>query len=174
MAKAKPKQRAGRDGNVLELVPARGHERYGKTEAVVRNVREHPMDTLLDRKTIEAYHHQAAEKFLRDWEISQIRPARAAPLEPSVDGGRFGDLSGAQADAMSRVNSAMGDLGRANRMIVTTLVVGRENLDQVGTRMRVLGYRWPAKRYAGPRVCEALHELAVHYGLATKPHHKHP
>ena len=170
MVKSKP----GRDGNALELVPARGHERYGKSDAVVRNVREHPIDKLLDRDTIEGYHHRAAEQLLRDWELSQISAARAAPLEPSVDGGRSGDLSATQADALSRVNDAMAELGRANRMIVTTLVVGRANLDDLGARMRAWGYNWPRKRYAAPRVCEALHELALHYGLATKARSRHP
>jgi len=168
MAKAK----AGRDGNPFELRPARGHERSGKSEATVRNIREHPIDTLHDRKTIEGYHHQAAEQFLRDWELSQISGARAAPLEPSVDGGRAGDLSSTQADALGRVNKAMAGLGRANRMIVITLVVGRVNLDDLGVRMRALSYNWPRKRYAGPRVCEALHELAEHYGLTTKGRRK--
>lgn len=106
--------------------------------------------------------------FMRDWELSQISAARAAPLEPSVDGGRAGDLSATQADAFSRVNEALRSIGRTNQVIVTTLIVGRLNLDDIGIRMRSLGFRWPHKRYAGPRVCEALHELADHYGIVTK------
>ena len=164
MAKAKP----GRDGNPLELHPARGHERAGKSEATVRNVREHPMDILLARETIEAFHHEAAERFLRDWELSEIGSARAASLEPRIDGSRCGDLSAAQADAMSRVNAATESLGRTGALIVTSLVVGRQNLDQIGASVRAHGRDWPPKRYGGPRICEALHDLAEHYGLITR------
>lgn len=170
MRKSKP----GRDGNPMVLVPARGHERYGKTEALVRNIREHPMETLLDRGTIEGYHHQAADRFLRDWELSQVSPARASTFEPGVDGGRAGDLTATQADALTRVNRALQDLGRNDRLIVTMLIVGRKNLDEIGASMRGMGLKWPQKRYAGPRLCEALHELALHYGLVTKARRNTP
>lgn len=167
MAKSKP---PGRDGNVLELVPARGYEREAERglPSPIRNIREHPIDTLLERNTIEGYHHQAAERFLRDWELSQIAGAKAAPLEPSVDGGRAGGLSDTQADAYHRVGRALTEIGRINKVIVLELVIGRKTLDQLAIVMRASGLRWPQKRYAGPRLCEALHVLAEHYGLATR------
>lgn len=159
----------GRDGNALDLRPARGHDRDGKS-ATIRDVREHPIDMFLHRDppVIENYHHQAAERFLRDWELASISSARAAPLEPSVDGGRAGDLSAAQADAIDRVNKAMATVGGVNRQIIMSVVIGRMDLERLGEKMRSMGFRWPAKRYGGPRLCEALHELAECYGMATR------
>lgn len=158
--------RAGRDGNPMELVVARGHERDGR-DAVVRNIREHPIDRLLERGAIEAYHHQAAEQLMSLWERSQISADRAAKMEPSVDGGRPTDLTLSQADAIGRVRHTFESLSDVDRLIVTLLVLERKNLEEIGALMRARGHRWPPKRYGGPRVCEALHSLAVHYGLVT-------
>lgn len=160
---------AERDGNPLELVVARGHKRYrpvGDTQ-VVRNVRDHPIDALLDRKAIERHHHQAAEQLLTDWERSTISASRASNLTPSVDGGRPTDATDAQLDAMRRFGDARNALSDFDRLIVTLVVLERKNLDELGAFMRSQGVRWPAKRYGGPRVCEALHALAEHYGLVT-------
>lgn len=172
MAKSKP----GRDGDPLELVPARGHEVQAERGqvAMVRNLREHPIDTLLERDTIEGYHHQAAEHLLRDWQRAQISPSRASSFEPAVDGGRSGDMTESQAHAFGQVKSAMESLGKVNRVIVMQIVVGRKNLEELGHTMRAMGHKWPPKRYAGPRLCEALHELAEHYGLATRRVPFHP
>ena len=160
----------GRDGNMLDLVPARGHERYAAVGqiALIRNVREHPIDMLLDRGTIEGYHHQAAERFLRDFELSQIGAARAVSFEMRVDGANGGGLSATQADAMTRVGGAISHLSRLNKVIIVALIVHRQNLGSIRDRMRELGLDWPPKHYAGPRLCEALDELAAHYGLMTR------
>lgn len=172
MAKSKP----GRDGQPLELVPARGHEVQAERGqvALVRNLREHPIDTLLERDTIEGYHHQAAEQLLRDYERSQIGPSRASSFEPSVDNSRAGDMTESQAVAMGRVKSALNHLSTIDRAVVWQIVILRRTLDELGALMRAMGHKWPQKRYSGPRVCEALHNLAVHYGLATNRVPFHP
>ncbi|MBP6010620.1 MAG: hypothetical protein KBA31_00185 [Alphaproteobacteria bacterium] len=159
----------GRDGNPLALEVARGHERTGKSEAVVRNLREHPIDTLLERGTIEAHHHQAAERFMGDWQLAQVGSPRSMPLEARVDGARGGDLTESQADAIGRLKRTLNYLGPVDKLIVTALVVDRANLTTIGALMYERGFRWPEKRYAGPRLCEALDVLAQCYGLATRP-----
>lgn len=159
----------GRDGNPLELIPARGHEVQAERGqvALVRNLREHPIDTLLERGTIEAHHHQAAERFMFDWQRAQVGSARSMSLDARVDGARGGDLTEAQADAIARLKRALNYLGPVDRLIVNALIVDRANLQAIGAMMYERGFRWPEKRYAGPRVSEALDVLAQCYGLAT-------
>lgn len=96
--------------------------------------------------------------------MATIGQARAGSFEPRVDGSRRGDVTDAQASALSKVNHAMAAIGGANRQIIMALVVARMDLETVGDRMRSLGFKWPHKRYGGPRVCEALQALSDHYG----------
>lgn len=159
----------GRDGNAFDLAPARGHEVQAERGqvATIRNLREHPIDVLLHKDLIGSHHHQAAERFLLDFELSSIGSARAASLEPRVDGSRGGGLTAAQVDAVGRLNGAMRHLSRADRAIIDALVIRRENLAGITRLMNAAGWRWPPQRYAAVRVGEALDQLAEHYGLRT-------
>ena len=135
-------------------MPARGHELHAERGqvATIRNLREHPIDVLLHRDLIAGYQHQAAEQFLSDWERAAIGGLRATQLDQKVDGARGGELTAAQVDALRRLNRTLDHLGRANRVIVEALVIGRENLARITARMNAAGWRWPPQRYAAVRV----------------------
>lgn len=171
MAKSKKpsKSQPGRDGQPLELVVARGHERTGRSDQVIRNVREHPIDMWLHSNPpiIEAYQHQAGEWFMRDWQGARIGAEKTSFNIVRVDNSSNGGIEDGQADAMERVSEALNALGPVDQHIVHRVLIMRYNLDQLGAHMRALGRRWPRKRYGGTRVSEALHELAEHYGLTT-------
>lgn len=162
-------QKVGRDGNPLDLRVARGHEKSGTSQRVIRNLREHPIDTLLARRLIDATHHQAAQMLLGDWEAAQIGPVRASSLDVSVDNSRAdpSSISEAQADAVAAVGNVLKQLGTVDRAVVMLVVVHRQTLDQLTGHMIGNGQTWN-DRFAGPRVREALQALAEVYGLVTR------
>lgn len=161
--------KTGRDGNPLELRVARGHERSGSAQRVIRNIREHPIDTLLARKLINSTHHQAAGMLLAEWEQAVIGPVRAASLEVSVDNSRTpgSSLNESQAEALVAVGKVLTQLSTVDRAVVMLVVVHRQTLEQLTGHMQRNGHAWN-ERFAGPRVREALQALAEAYGLVTR------
>lgn len=160
-------QKVGRDGNALDLRVGRGHEKSGKSEQVIRNMREHPIEILLVRKLIKKYQHAAAEMLLSDWQIAG-GDMRAQSLEPSVDAGTPASTKADdQCDALARIGNALKQMGNVDRAICMLVVIQRMNLESLTVHMIRQGHTWN-DRVAAPRLREALHALAEAYGLVTR------
>jgi hypothetical protein len=160
-------KKPGRDGNPLALKIGRNRERDGTASQFVRDMREHPIDLMRDRRIIKSHHYTAAELFLDDWEAASISPLRAAKLEKGVDNGRGSTLADMQLEALRQVGDALASLSNVDRAIVMLIVVYRFDLKTLTAHMQREGFNWN-NRVAGPRVAEALEALAAAYGLTTR------
>ena len=148
----------GRDGNVLEIEVRKTDKDSG---GHIYNTAEHPLSGLYARKVIEGYQYMAGERFMADYQKSQVGPCGAVEVKERVQGG--GVTMGMPAyrlDALHRVKRALDACNTVSRLFILDICVDDMNLEQIA-RKRVY-----SRHYVGPRMKEALTELAEHYGLA--------
>lgn len=163
---AEPLPEAGRDGHPIEQREVRTeHYMDGKREAQMspQNVNHDRIAYLFAHDIIDQRQHAAGQRLARDWELSQICPAASSVL---VGAGGGGDMHPTE-----RKERAMKEHGEAVRALgynwpIVALVVERNYTVEVASRMlnvdrkRGMGWLW-----------SALHVLADHYRLPSKPQH---
>ena len=157
-AKRRPIE-AGRDGNPIEIELRQVDKDSG---AHVYNTAVHPLNLLHSKRIVEPFQFAAGERFMSDYQSSQVGPCGAVEVKERVQGGG-GVTMGMPAyrlDALHRVKSALDSVNAVSRLFILDVCVDDRNLEQIALK------RGFSRHYAGPRLREALTELAEHYGLA--------
>lgn len=148
----------GRDGNPIEIELRKVDKDSGWHPS---NLNEHPLEGLRSRKVIEGFQYAAADRFRGDYQKSQIGPCGAVEIKERVDGGGVTmGLPAYRLDALHRVKRALDACNTVSRLFILDICVDDLNLEQIGRK------RGFTRHYTGPRMKEALTELAEHYGLA--------
>lgn len=157
-AKRRPEPEPGRDGNPLEIELRQVDKDSGSHPY---NLLEHPLSGLRARKVIEEYQYLAGERFMSDYQKSQVGPCGAVEVKERVQGGGVTmGLPAYRLDALHRVKSALEACNVVSRLFMLDICVDDLNLEQIARK------RGFTRHYTGPRLREALTELAEHYGLA--------
>lgn len=151
-----PGHHGGRDGNALDLVEEQAADANERAKTY-RNVARDPVELLFSRKSLTQRQHEAALRLRADVELAQTT-VRAASLGGRVSGGG-GGISDARLDAISRTTRCMKALSKVSAILVRAAVLDCTSLSDIGAR-----HGW-SKNYTGPRLAEALDEVADFYRL---------
>lgn len=136
----------------------------GEKVQVERQTRGDPLGRLHSHHQIDDAQYHAGRAYQADRERADRGAQAIDPTKEAVDGGRLPEpLTDSQINARKRLVEVEGVLGRRLHGVVEAVLIHGQTMEEVsGTNaQRVL-------RYHGRLFRDALDELAIFYGLATK------
>lgn len=143
-----------------------------KTTTVQRNLKTDPIEYLFARERIDNAQYQAANKFMRLWEVAQSLGAKAGwhKIEEYQRLGCFPDTSGPRTDvhgsrerAQAEFNRAAQCLDRPGLAIVMAICGERHTIQDVARAF--YDESRASQDYVSRRLKEHLTELADHWNI---------
>ena len=153
---------AGHDGNPPVFAQAKDLiDAKGRREAIdgPTNLNHNRVRMLEHRKIIDDVQLAAAERFEKDWHLSELRPVASSVMVGNGGSGGAGSApADVKLDAMTRYGAAKQVLGRAFG-IVDAVVCRNLRVDEAASELKIHPRRATGQLEIG------LDALALHYGL---------